>query len=165
MEMQSEGYDAGTTTLEARVHGHMFTAVVPAMVSARDGDDVLVDGEVIADFELRIARWWCDRDDLPGPALKFVRHTLGLKQTDLADLLGFKAETLSRWETGERAVPRLVRVVLGNIVSERMVGERHTLERLQGVREPTSRMQRIELGRFQLRRHGTVLEPVTDDRG
>lgn len=172
MQPHSEGYIAGQTTLEVRVGDHTFTAVVPAMLTASDtalsetsSEDYLVDGEVIADFELRIAKWWCEREELPGAALKFVRHTLGLKQTQLAELLGFKAETLSRWENGERPVPRLVRVVLANIIIDRMMGDEQTMERLRGAHEPPPDVQRIELGRFQLRRPGAVLEPVRDESG
>lgn len=165
MQPHSDSYGDGQTTLEVRVGDQTFTAVVPAMVSDSDPDDVLVDGEVIADFELRIAKWLCERGELPGVALKFVRHRLGLKQVELAELLGFNPETLSRWETGERPVPRLVRVVLVNIVIDRLVGEHHTLERLRGANDPPSAEQRIELGRFQLRRPAAVLEPISDDSG
>lgn len=164
MEPHSEGYAIGQTMLEVKVGEHTFTAVVPAMLPNTDSKDVLVDGEVIADFELRIAKWWCERESLPGAALKFVRHTLGLKQAELAELLGFKPETLSRWETEERPVPRLVRVVLASMVSDRMHGEQETLERLRGAHDPPGDV-RIELGRFQMRRPGAVLEPVTDDSG
>ncbi len=165
MQPHSEGYVAGQTTLEVLVGEHTFTAVVPAMLGAGDDDDVLVDGEVLSDFELRIAKWWCEREELPGAALKFVRHTLGVKQTELAELLGFKAETLSRWENGERPVPRLVRVVLANIVIDRMQGDQQTLDRLRGAHEPPADVHRIELGRFQLRRPGAVLEPIREDSG
>lgn len=164
MNTTIEAYEAGRTTLEIIVAGHTFTAQVPAMLDPGNQQEFLVDGEVLADFELRIAQWWCDRPELPGAALKFIRHTLGLKQVELAELLGYKAETLSRWETGEREVPRLVRVVLAGVVADRLAGQEETLHRLRGTSpRGANDPRRIELGSFDLRRPGAVLVPVDEE--
>lgn len=40
------------------------------------------------------------------PGLRARRLALGLDQGDLAQVLGVKQLTVSRWETGERTIPR-----------------------------------------------------------
>lgn len=53
---------------------------------------------------------------LTGAELRFLRQFLGHSSKDFAKILGVAAETVTRWQTSERAVPpavdRLVRVLV-----------------------------------------------------
>lgn len=47
-----------------------------------------------------------------GAVIKSARKALGLKQTEVAALLGCEPETVSRWETGARKMPRAEQLAL-----------------------------------------------------
>jgi DNA-binding transcriptional regulator YiaG len=44
--------------------------------------------------------------EIDGPVVKYARRALGMKQTELAEHLDCRPETLSRWETGDAPIPR-----------------------------------------------------------
>lgn len=63
--------------------------------------------EELAGYERRAAALVLrDGSGVNGGVVRDARKALGLKQADLALLLGCEPETLSRWETGSRRVPR-----------------------------------------------------------
>lgn len=47
-----------------------------------------------------------DAKEVDGAVVRYARRALGMKQADLAEHIGCRPETLSRWETGEAAMPR-----------------------------------------------------------
>ena len=47
-----------------------------------------------------------DAKEVDGAVVKYARRALGMKQADLAEQIGCRAETLSRWETGDQTMPR-----------------------------------------------------------
>lgn len=47
-----------------------------------------------------------DGHHVNGSSIRSARKALGLRQADLAILLGCEPETVSRWETGSRPMPR-----------------------------------------------------------
>ena len=47
-----------------------------------------------------------DAKEVDGAVVKYARRALGMKQADLAAQIGCRAETLSRWETGDQPMPR-----------------------------------------------------------
>jgi DNA-binding transcriptional regulator YiaG len=47
-----------------------------------------------------------DGNHVNGSVIKSARKALGVRQIDLAVLLGCEPETVSRWETGARVMPR-----------------------------------------------------------
>lgn len=58
-------------------------------------------------FERRAARVvLLDRPDAGGDVYKYARKALGLRQVDLARLLGVEPETVSRWENEHVTMPR-----------------------------------------------------------
>ncbi len=74
-----------------------------------------------------------------GAVFKHLRKALGLKATDLADLLGVTPETISRWENGHNQADRAVWATLDLLVDEHRAGRTTTLERLRrlaGARVP-----------------------------
>ncbi len=66
-----------------------------------------------------------------GKTLKFVRKALGLRATELGELLGVSAETVSRWENGHRAAERSVWNASADMVADKLAGTTTTLERLR----------------------------------
>ena len=80
-----------------------------------------------------------------GAALKFVRKSLGLRATELGELLDVSAETVSRWENGHRAAERSVWNTLADMIADKLAGTTTTLDRLQAPAEPRIPKQPIRL--------------------
>jgi len=53
-----------------------------------------------------------EANPIDGSVTRYARKALGLRQTDLAGLLGYAPETLSRWETGDAEMPRTAQLAL-----------------------------------------------------
>lgn len=66
--------------------------------------------------ELKAATVVLAEKPLDGPVLKSVRKILGLKQTELGELLGYDAESVSRWENSSREIPRAVPLAIRHLV-------------------------------------------------
>ncbi|MDQ3132393.1 MAG: DUF1870 family protein [Acidobacteriota bacterium] len=52
---------------------------------------------------------------MEGKELKQKRETLGLTQTELADILGVKMNTVYRWESGILAVPKSIELAMETV--------------------------------------------------
>lgn len=65
-----------------------------------------------------------------GGTLKFIRKALGLRASELGDLLDVSPETISRWENSHRAAERSVWNTLADLVADELHGTRTTLDRL-----------------------------------
>jgi DNA-binding transcriptional regulator YiaG len=88
---------------------------IPAR-TLKDGTPVLSADQLSA-LELRAANTVLRESELiSGAELRFVRKALGLRQTELAEHLGVRPETISRWETGAEAIKRAVRLALMTLV-------------------------------------------------
>ena len=51
-----------------------------------------------------------------GVEFKFVRKVVGLRATEVAEMLDVRPETMSRWERGELDLPRLAAFALGELL-------------------------------------------------
>jgi DNA-binding transcriptional regulator YiaG len=67
---------------------------------------------------------------------KWFRGSAGLKATELAELLGVTAETISHWENGHTAPSRAVWTILDALVEDEFAGHTTTLDRLRAPAEP-----------------------------
>jgi putative zinc finger/helix-turn-helix YgiT family protein len=124
--------------IDLEVDRRRYETTVPAERCSACGEDffhILV----LQAFELAVAKRILDGGSVSGPEFKFVRKSLGLRATDLGELLGVAPETISRWETGGRAPDRNSLVVLGDLVEDRVAGRSTTLERLRAIDEPPPR--------------------------
>lgn len=87
-----------------------------AYVCGACGEAQLTTGE-LAGFQRRAAMTvLCDLPSIQGAVLRYARKAAGLRQTDLAQLLGLTPETVSRYETGDDAVPRAVQVAMHGLL-------------------------------------------------
>ena len=131
--------DGALSATEVREEVTVAGATFTGMVAARRCDacgEVYIDAEVGMRFDLRVARELGSRGAATGEAFKFMRKALGMRATDLAELLGVAAETISRWERGERPVDRAALTVVGAIVADRLDGRATTMKLLKAQQEP-----------------------------
>ncbi len=82
-----------------------------------------------------------------GGTFKFIRKALGLRASELGDVLDVSPETISRWENGHRDAERSVWNTLADLVSDKLHGTNTTLDRLtaRGPRIPKQPI-RLRLG-------------------
>ena len=64
---------------------------------------------------------------MEGKALKNKREKLGLTQTELADILGVKMNTVYRWESGILTVPKSIELAMETV--ERNQGRKKAKEK------------------------------------
>ena len=55
---------------------------------------------------------------MEGNELKAKRESLGLTQTELADILGVKMNTVYRWESGILSVPKSIELAIETVVRQ-----------------------------------------------
>ena len=133
---------------EIKVAGVRFTGSVPGWRCDGCGE-AFYDGPGLREFELAAAAHLLTQGLHTGEVLRFARKALGLKGTEIGEMLGVRPETLSRWETGERpAEPRAV-VVLAGLVGDALKGSDETAARLRATRAPGKGPRRVDLDAFR----------------
>jgi DNA-binding transcriptional regulator YiaG len=105
-----------TKPLTRKIAGRTFSVDV-SVTESEDGPTVNL--RDAADAELAIATALALEGPVHGEAFKFMRKAMGMPATELGELLGVAAETISRWETGAREVDRGAWLALGSLVLER----------------------------------------------
>jgi transcriptional regulator with XRE-family HTH domain len=54
-------------------------------------------------------------------ALRRRRERLGLTQAELAEAMGVAWNTIARWETGQRRIPKMATILLRYLESDRQI--------------------------------------------
>ncbi len=99
-------------------------------------DETYIAAEEAMRFDLRVARELGSRGAATGETFRFVRKALGMQADDLAGLLGVSAETVARWEHGERPADRAALTVLGALVADKLDGRATTMRLLRAQQAP-----------------------------
>ena len=87
--------------------------------------------------ELAVAREFADVGVDMGEAFRRMRKALGLRATDLAQLLDLTPETISHWETGKVVINRAAFVALGAMVQDAIDGRTTTPRQARRPRQTT----------------------------
>lgn len=99
-------------------------------------------GDALARVELSVAREIFNKGLREGRSVRFARKALGMRASDLADVLDVTPETVSRWENDRIPVDLSVWAAIGSLVNDRLCGNEATLARLRAAKSP----QRIPAG-------------------
>jgi DNA-binding transcriptional regulator YiaG len=73
--------------------------------------------------------------NMRGQELRAVRSSLGVTQAELARRMGVTWNTVARWETGQRKVPKIAEVLLGYIERETRTERRTETRKMRGRSE------------------------------
>lgn len=117
---------------EIRIGAHVFKTSMPAQRCPRCGE-TYISGQSLERFDLLVSRALADQGVVNGAAFKFIRKALGLRAADLADLLGVRPETISRWENDKVPVDVCAFTAVGSLVVDRLQGQDSTLRRLRAL--------------------------------
>jgi DNA-binding transcriptional regulator YiaG len=104
-------------TFSRRAAGRTFSVEVP-LHKAPDGVVEVHAGDALR-AELEIAAQMALEGPIHGETFTFMRRSLGMYAKTLAELLDVRAESVSRWERGERAMDRAAWLLLADVVLER----------------------------------------------
>jgi putative zinc finger/helix-turn-helix YgiT family protein len=134
----------GSAEVKRTVGGHVFVGEVTASSCPKCGE-VYYDGQALERLEVAVARELAERGLVSGAAFKFMRKALGMRAADLAELLDVAAETVSRWETGERPVDRAAWTALGGLVVDRFEGRDRVISILRALDAPRKQPKNIRV--------------------
>ena len=132
----------GSAELRRTVDGVTFESKLPAAVCKACGE-AFVDAAPLERFELGIAAELAGMGHCNPIAFRFMRKALGLSGVELAELLGVKAETISRWENGARALDRGAFALVAGLIADRIEGRNDTRARLEALRAPVKKAPRV----------------------
>ncbi len=135
----------GFAPAEIEVGSRVFSREVAAQTCGACGA-IFYDGPGLVAFEQDVVRWLAENGFASGEEFKLLRKTAGLWASELADLLGVSAETVSHWENDKHPFDRSTQTTLASLVLDHLDGRSTTLARLKKIREPATRLQgRISL--------------------
>lgn len=133
-----QGFIALTKKEETReLSGTRFLVTVPAFV-CKGCRAVFLQGEALEHADLEIACALARTGPATGETFRFIRKALGLRSAAAAALLDVTAETVSRWEHGQRPVDKCAWVALGSLVLEELDRPSETMSRLSMLQQVPS---------------------------
>jgi DNA-binding transcriptional regulator YiaG len=90
---------------EVNVDGARFVGMLPGH-TCTSCKDTTIGLDDLTRFEHAVALSLAEHGPVGGASLRYMRKSIPLSAASLAELLRVAPETVSRWETGERAVDR-----------------------------------------------------------
>lgn len=123
-------------TFGVRFGGTELTVEVDGVVGwkCRSCGETFHEAEALTRAELTAALALASRGAREGGTARFIRKALGLRATQLADLLDVTPETISRWENGRSPVDLATWVALCGLVDDRLSGTTVTFDRLRSAK-------------------------------
>lgn len=122
--------------VEIIVDGRAFTGSIPRMAECEKCGTEYASWNALKTLQTMVARDLAVSAAIGGEGFKYMRKALGIKAKHLASLLDVTRETLSRWETGEREIPRMAWTLLAGMVLEGSNERSPTLSLLVGLKDP-----------------------------
>jgi len=130
-------------TLKRKIAGRTYSVDVPVRV-ADDGEEV-VDGEIAANADLAIAAAIAAQGPVAGETFAWMRRAAGLQAKVLAQLLDVRAESVSRWERGERPMDRAAWLLLADLILERAGKRMSVLELMKRIAARASQTRDVRV--------------------
>jgi putative zinc finger/helix-turn-helix YgiT family protein len=129
---------------QLEVAGKTFTAMLPVTKCANCGA-TYISHDALGVLEMGTAAELARHGEVSAESFGFMRRALGMKASELAELLDVTHETVSRWEHGHQPVERRAVALLSAMVLDRVEGRSTTLERLRALLkpEPLPRLVRV----------------------
>ncbi len=142
--------ECGSAKLEQRKH----KVSTDVRIRHRGRERALpVEGEIVSPTCTKCGTWFDSAADLEhfelsaaeklvglgigaGGILRFARKSLGMRASDLAELLDVTPETISHWENDKGTIDRKAFVVLRDLVRDRLRGRTSTRDQLAAFRNP-----------------------------
>jgi DNA-binding transcriptional regulator YiaG len=103
--------------LKRKIAGRTYSVEIPVRMA--DDGELVVDGTVAANADLAIAAAIAGSGPVLGETFAWMRRAAGIQAKTLAELLDVRAESVSRWERGERPMDRAAWLLLADIILER----------------------------------------------
>jgi DNA-binding transcriptional regulator YiaG len=120
---------------QLEVAGKTFTAILPITKCVNCGA-TYISHDALGVLELGTAAELARHGEVSAEAFGFMRRVLGMKASELAELLDVTYETISRWEHGHQPVERRAAALLSAMVLDRVEGRSTILEQLQALLKP-----------------------------
>lgn len=124
--------------------GHTFTAQVPAE-KCRACGQIVVQGEDIKRFELRVAVELAKAGIRDREAFRFLRKALQLEPAGLAHILDVPEEFIGYWESGSWPVDPRAHAVLGALLLAKLEQRPRALDCLSVLRQPRRLGRKVRL--------------------
>lgn len=122
--------------VEFIVDGRAFTGSVPRVAECVRCGAEYASTRALKTLQMMVARDLAVSAAIGAEGFRYMRKALDMKAKHLASLLDVTRETLSRWEMGEREIPRMAWTLLAGIVLEVSKGSSPTLSLLIGLKDP-----------------------------
>jgi len=121
--------------LTRTIAGHAFRARVPEY-ACRSCGERFTTSEDLGAFDDAVALAVADAGLTTPDAVRYLRKALGMTGQELADLLGVRKETVSRWENGKREIDRATFALLRQLIGERRAKEKPISDFLRRLHHP-----------------------------
>ena len=121
--------------LTRKIAGHAFRARVPEYICDACGERFTT-SEDLGSFDDAVALAVADARITTPDAVRYLRKALGMTGQELADLLGVRKESISRWENGKREIDLATFALLRQLVVERRAKERPLVDFLRRLHHP-----------------------------
>lgn len=146
MSSQNRCFECESTNLQQRAIKHVEHVGSVRVVDGTGFAELCLDcgaysltSAQLSDYERRAAALVLREIQSPtGAMVKYARKALGLRQRELATLLGAAPETLSRWENDQRAVPRAEKLALLGLLEGSLRSSGYVEQALAAASGPAS---------------------------